>query len=186
MAWNGYRGDWQQEGWNGWKSNVWYEQPNEGSYAHNHEEYSSWPPSNGGTSQQSSGGYGANARPSANQSRIDNDPPKPKICSFDALRALQGDSDCDSDTEAGISLHHRSDSTAGSGSSPIKSRSDSSDDEKREVGKSATQAERDEAEQVVRQALSDVKERDSMRKKVSGASHDDLQAMLNARLNPKR
>lgn len=181
MAWNnGYRGDWQ-EPWNGWKSNVWYDQAAEGSYAHNPDEYSTWQHPQGAMVHQSSGGFRENIRPTANHSRAE--PPKPKACSFDALRALQGDSDCDSDTEAGSSRErHASAGSGGSGSSPMKSRSDSSDDEKREVGKSATQQECEEAEIVVRTALQDQKERDRMRKQISTASPGDLQAMLNSRL----
>jgi len=189
MAWNGgYRGDWQ-EGWNGWKSNpnVWYDQTTEGSYAHNPDEYSSWQQHpQGAMGHQSSGGF-ANVRPSANAGQLSRaEPPKPKVCSFDALRALQGDSDCDSDREGGSSRRHAStgSGSGGSGSSPMKSRSDSSDDNNdREVGKGATQQDCEEAAEVVRTALQDQKERDRMRKQIStGCNAGDLQAMLNSRL----
>jgi len=58
----------------------------------------------------------------------------------------------------------------------------SSDDDAR-LGMQATEAECEEAERVVSKAFQDVKVRDRMRLKVSTASPNDLQAMLNARLN---
>lgn len=132
----------------------------------------------------------ASAYPSDNHtgSRVYSEPPKAKPCSFDALRALQGpDSDDEGSTQAGSSRHPHSE-RSGPGS-PAKTISDSSDDEKSKaatqaelVGKSATLAERTEAEEVVKNAFRDVKERDMMRSKVSSSSPADLQAMLNARL----
>lgn len=165
---------------------MWYEQPHEGSYAHSHEEYGSWQSSHGGLGQRSLGGYSTHAAPSTPQANV---PAKPKTYSFDALRALQGqdNNDSDSETEAGLTESHPSDpesaATAGS-KSPAKKRSDDSDEDvkKREVGKTATQEERDEAAQIVGNAMNDVKERDRMRAQLSTASPADLQAMLNSRL----
>lgn len=65
-------------------------------------------------------------------------------------------------------------------------RDDGSDDEdanKRPT--EATQEERDEAEQIVRLAFKEAKERDRLRKEVKKCSQADLQAMLNARLARK-
>jgi len=123
--------------------------------------------------QVPSGGYGAN------QTR--DDKPSRPMANFDALRALQGDDGSDdSDNEHGVGDYHSSDPESGEEKT---ARASSSDDEpQREVGKEATQEERDEAEQVIRKAFRDVKERDAMRSKVSTASPTDLQAMLNARL----
>lgn len=65
-------------------------------------------------------------------------------------------------------------------------RDDGSDDEdanKRPA--EATQEEREEAEQIVRTAFREAKERDRLREKVKKASQEDLQAMLNSRIGRK-
>lgn len=64
-------------------------------------------------------------------------------------------------------------------------RDDGSDDEDRNARPAeATAEEREEAEQVVRQAFKEAKERDRLREKVKrGLGQEDLQAMINARIN---
>mmetsp|Transcript_43968 Transcript_43968/g.113605 ORF Transcript_43968/g.113605 Transcript_43968/m.113605 type:complete len:281 (+) Transcript_43968:88-930(+) len=58
---------------------------------------------------------------------------------------------------------------------------DDSDSEEDKLPAEATQEEREEAEQVVRTAFKEAKERRKLREKVKGASPADLQALLNAR-----
>lgn len=181
MAWNRPENEWQ-DGWlefmgtmnGGFKGQAppWYEQPTHNSYIQNGPNYPPWPQptatSSGGSHMHRTGlgGYGGNVSPNASRRFEIKQPAKPMGApNFDALRALQGDDGSDDDK------------TAISGAAPT----DSSDDDAR-LGKKATQAECEEAESIVRTALQDVQERDSMRSKVSMASNSDLQAMMNARL----
>lgn len=193
VPWNRYQNDWQ-ESWNGgWNSQAWYEQPAKGSYAHNQDAYGSWPPSAAGSHayRQGENGYGGRAQATLNQSQESKPstqalppPSQAKPCSFDALRALQGDDGSD-DSEAETSAHDSAGRFFSDGSATTAKTDENlhpSDDKQANVGKEATQAEREEAEEVVRTAFNNVKERDSMRSKVSTASPSDLQAMLNARL----
>lgn len=62
---------------------------------------------------------------------------------------------------------------------------DDSDEEEDNTPKEATQEEKDEAEEVVRLAFKEAKERKKLREKVKGASPADLQALLNARFAKK-
>lgn len=67
---------------------------------------------------------------------------------------------------------------------PADSSADTSGDEV-ERSREVTAEEREEAERVVRTAFKEAKERDRLREKVKKASGNDLQAILNARLNKK-
>lgn len=130
-------------------------------------------------------GYNGQERVRATQSQAIK-PARPPP-SFAALRKLQGDDgsdDSETETSAGSTFLARTDSSeddvnvkqaARKTDSSLLSKADM-------VGMEATQAERDEAESVVRTAFQDMKVRDRMRSKVSTASPNDLQAMLNARL----
>lgn len=69
---------------------------------------------------------------------------------------------------------------------PVKEPQPSSDEDEESTRPSeATEAEKEEAENVVRTAFKEAKERDRLREKVKKCSGSDLQALLNARLAKK-
>jgi hypothetical protein len=193
--------DWQ-DGWGMWKNSAWPDHSYEGGYAYNQNAYPSWQLSNEGHylqthdtdySQTATGVLSASMLLSSSRA---SEKKSVKPLPFDFLRALQGDGDDsdDDDAKPGISDRQPSDqeSTAASGGGTTEHLNSSDDEGDRfsvrkeanqsKVGKSSTQAEKDEAECIVRKAFSDAKERDTLRAKVSTASSTDLQAMLNARL----
>lgn len=109
--------------------------------------------------------------------------------SFDALRAFQGDDGSDSDSDTGYGCGKRipsdHESTSASGGE-LTGRAYSSDEGESSShskdSKVLTCEEVQEAEEVLRLAFNNVRERDTMRAKVSTASSAEIQAMLNARL----
>lgn len=186
--WNRYNNNWH-DSQNGWKTPKWHDQPKEGSYAYGHNAHASSQPSNARSHAYPNGGVNAGRAPAgggygAGQPR--EEAPARPMPSFDFLRTLQGDDGSDnSDNENHTGSYHPSDQESGSG---VAARVPSSDEEassSRQLGQEATSEEREEAEQVLKIAFRDLKQRDEMRSKVSTASPSDLQAMLNARLGKK-
>lgn len=170
----------------GSESTVWHKQPTKDTYAHKQAvfplTFGQWQPGSDANHafRNSQGGYADHVQ--ASHHIRDFKPARPPP-SFAALRKLQGDDGSDdSETDTGPSsvMVASSDDDVGretkKGEPVMLSR-------EAMIGMEATEAEVEEAERVVRTAFHDTKVRDRMRSKVSTASPNDLQAMLNARLN---
>jgi len=107
----------------------------------------------------------------------------PHMMSNNGASCQPGGPGSDLSTQAASSDASRYEAASQGTSSKL--RGDDSDEEEDRTPKEATQEEKDEAEEVVRLAFKEAKERKKLREKVKGASPADLQALLNARFAKK-